>query len=89
MVYVDPLVNNGWVLYGKPTTSCHLWADAPGELHAMARKIGLKKEWAQAKSRVLHYDLTPSKREEALKAGAVAKTRKEAVESWRSARGVR
>jgi len=82
-VYVDPLVNNGWVLYGKLVPSCHMWADTPEELHAMAARIDLKREWAQEKGTVLHYDLTPSKREAALKEGAAALSLREAVASWR------
>lgn len=83
MVYVDPLLNNWWTLYGKVMPSCHMWADEPAELHALAEKIGLKRKWAQEKGTVLHYDLTPSKREAALKEGAVALSLKEAVASWR------
>lgn len=55
---------------------CHLWADEPDELHAFARKIGLKREWAQVSrgtivKEFLHYDLRPSKRELAVRHGAV------------------
>ena len=87
-VYVDPLVNNGWVLYGKLVHSCHMWADMPEELHALAARIGLKREWAQEKGSVLHYDLTPSKREAALKEGAVALSLRDAVANWRKRRNV-
>lgn len=52
---------------------CHLIADTPAELHAMATAIGLRREWAQTSSRgTLHYDLVPTKRELALKHGAEA-----------------
>lgn len=56
---------------------CHMWADTLGELHAMAAKIGLKREWFQD-SRLPHYDLTPARRSAALRHGAEvmpAKTR--------------
>lgn len=46
-------------------------ADTEEELHAMARTIGLRREWFQSHSVVAHYDLTPSKRDLALAHGAV------------------
>lgn len=51
---------------------CHLWCD-PGEeaqLHALARRIGLQRAWFQNKRGFPHYDLTPSRRQRALAAGA-------------------
>lgn len=52
--------------------SCHLTTDGTlDELHAFAAKIGLKREWFQPHQRHPHYDLTASKREKALAAGAV------------------
>jgi hypothetical protein len=69
-VYVDEI--RVW-----PTTircfragSCHMTADTLEELHAIARRIGLRREWFQSKSLTPHYDLTPKKREAALAAGA-------------------
>lgn len=52
---------------------CHMWSDAHTveELHAIARKIGLKREWFQDRHQFPHYDLTPSRRVLALKHGAV------------------
>jgi hypothetical protein len=60
---------------------CHLFADAPdcAELHAFARKIGMRREWYQGD----HYDLTPKKRAAAVRAGAKECTREEAVRVWR------
>lgn len=47
---------------------CHMITDGDDdELHALAQKIGLKRSWYQGD----HYDLTPSKRALAIKAGAV------------------
>lgn len=41
------------------------------ELHAFAKKIGLKKEWYQNKGGHPHYDLTTKRKiNQALKAGA-------------------
>lgn len=46
--------------------------DDISELHAFAAKIGLRRSWFQAKGWPRdHYDVTDSKRQEAIKAGAV------------------
>lgn len=85
VVFVDPLMAHGWVLRGRATKSCHMWA-APehvDELHALAARIGLKRKWYQERKRVPHYDLTPSKRAAAIKAGAKALDRNASVASWR------
>lgn len=51
----------------------HLFADTVEELHAFAASLGLAPTWFQCppKASWNHYDITKSKREEALKAGAV------------------
>lgn len=49
----------------------HLMADDLDELHAFAARLGLRREWFQDKS-VPHYDVSDSKREQALQLGAVA-----------------
>jgi hypothetical protein len=55
-----------------------MWADTEEELDRMARLLWLKPEWKQrdilviTRTEFTHYDLTRSKRELALKAGAVA-----------------
>lgn len=47
----------------------HLMTDGPvEELHALAKRIGLKRAWWQGD----HYDVNPTKRAMAIKAGAVA-----------------
>jgi len=69
-VYVDPLMDHGWVLRGRSTKNCHLLADSLEELHEMAQAIGMKKEWFQPKS-LPHYDLTESRRDKAIELGAV------------------
>jgi hypothetical protein len=52
--------------------SCHLTTDsALDELHAFARVIGMRRSWFQDHAIAPHYDLTPSRREEALRRGAV------------------
>jgi len=51
---------------------CHMWTDGPAEeLHAFARRIGLRREWYQEHHVLSHYDLTVCMRERALKEGAV------------------
>lgn len=40
------------------TDGVHLVADTYDELHAFAKKMGLKREWFQQQSRWPHYDLT-------------------------------
>lgn len=86
--YVDPLVHNGWVLRGRAIANCHLFtaSDTLDELHALAQRIGLKRDWFQPSERCPHYDLTPSRRAAAIAAGAVECSRREAVTLWRARR---
>lgn len=50
----------------------HLMADADEELHRFAASIGLRRSWAQYPGTwKSHYDLTDSKRAQAIVAGAV------------------
>lgn len=65
----------------------HLFADTQPELHAFAARIGLRRSWFQPgrpvsgrPSRLWHYDVTDGKRHQAIAAGAVAVTWREAVE---------
>jgi hypothetical protein len=37
---------------------CHLVADTLPELHAFARRLGLRQAWFQAKAAYPHYDVT-------------------------------
>ena len=60
-VYVDK-----YKLKFKNYLMCHMTADSIEELHEMANKIGLKKEWFQPLSRP-HYDITQSKKKLAIK----------------------
>ncbi len=55
---------------------CHMMTDdlTPArleELHAMALEIGLRRTWFQDHVTLPHYDLVPSKRRLAVRAGAV------------------
>jgi len=76
MIYVDEIaywpgsITKQAQRYGQKW--CHLWCDSgkENELHLLARRIGLKKEWFQHHKFFDHYDLTPSKRELAIREGA-------------------
>jgi hypothetical protein len=75
-VYVDPLTENGWHL----GPNCHLCADSLPELHAFARRIGMRRTWFQPDNRRLpHYNLTAQRRAAALRLGAVEITRRQLV----------
>jgi hypothetical protein len=52
---------------------CHMIADTPDELHAMADRIGVARRWFQAppKASFWHYDIAKSKRALAVEAGAL------------------
>lgn len=64
---------------------CHMMSDLPDreanleELHAFAAKIGLKREWFQDTVRFPHYDLSPNKRLQAIRGGAIQVTSREMV----------
>lgn len=90
--YVDKLVDWGsaWLETRggkKRSASCHLVADTLDELHAMAKRIGLRREWFQDAKSVKHYDLTPRRRAAAVAAGAIELSRVEFVNLCRRQRG--
>ncbi len=59
-------------IFGSGKQSCHLTTDGPlSELHDFAWRIGMPPSWFQDHRIAPHYDLTPKRRERALKAGAV------------------
>jgi hypothetical protein len=52
----------------------HLQADSVEELHAFAARLGLRRSWFQARAgrpELEHYDVTESKREQAIRMGAI------------------
>lgn len=65
-VYVDQFPP-GW---GRWSGGGHMLASDLGALHAMAKRIGLKREWFQDKT-FAHYDVMASKRKLAVAAGAI------------------
>ena len=86
-VYVDPLVlwSHGTGFFkGRP--SCHLFAadfspEAEAALHQLAQAIGMRRAWAQLppKSSWPHYDLAKTRRQAAIRAGAIELGREAAV----------
>jgi hypothetical protein len=72
-VYVDRALTR----FGRMRMS-HLLADTEQELHEMAQRVGLKREWFQNHG-TPHYDLCMSKRKLAIQAGAVEVDRKQMV----------
>lgn len=75
MVYVDDPI---WPL-GR-MMMCHMMADTEEELHAMAERLGLRREWFQAKhGKTPHYDVSTGKRELAVAAGALEVDREACV----------
>lgn len=89
-VYVDPLVDFGWVLRGHRVKNCHMFADTLDELHALASTIGMKRSWFQPSppASIDHYDLTPGRRAAAVAAGAIELGRLDAVNWRRAQRGL-
>jgi hypothetical protein len=65
-VYVDNSI--GTFYPGRKTS--HMVADTVEELHAMADKISVKRTWF-FQGKLPHYDVSQSKRAQAIKAGAI------------------
>ena len=57
---------------------CHMVADSIGELHEMAEVLGVRR-WFQSNSRYPHYDISKTKRREAVALGAVECTERKIV----------
>lgn len=78
MIVVDPMNpcarNEKW----RYDAACHLFATDPEELHTFAKRLGLKREWAQNEGKhSLHYDLNESMRTYAVALGATGLTDEE------------
>ena len=58
---------------------CHMIADTPAELHAMAKTIGMQRRWYQSpeKASFPHYDLSITRRALAIVWGAKPISRQE------------
>lgn len=74
-VYVDPAVHR----FGR-MVMCHLMADTPEELRAMADRIGIDQRWIQHPGEWHeHFDVCKSKRALAVAAGAIEVTSRQLV----------
>lgn len=72
-VYLDDSRNR----YGR-MIMCHMVADTLEELHEMADRIGMRREWFQPLSSP-HYDVCLTRRKKALELGAVEVSARELV----------
>ena len=74
-VYVDDMMMRADVPNGSRVVRgiwCHMFADTREELDEMAVRIGMRLSWIQKPGTPReHYDVTKSRREAAIKAGAV------------------
>lgn len=66
---------------------CHMIADTLEELHDMADKIGMRREWFQDKASFPHYDVPLFRKKKALEFGAIEVDRREIVRIMRRIRG--
>ena len=78
-------------VFGVGKQSCHLMIDGGDveELHAFAAKIGMKRSWFHDSKGAPHYDLTPTRREAAVRAGAVFVPAREQAMTRRAARAAK
>lgn len=80
-VYVDRSIH----AYGR-MIMCHMLADTPDELHAMADAIGIQRRWYQRKASTPHYDVCKAKRALAIQNGALSIDRRQVVRTIRAIR---
>lgn len=85
-VYVDDMRSEA-TIQGTTGKWSHLTADSTEELNAFAARLGLRRAWIQYPGTWKeHYDVTDSKRQAALKAGAVPITLRQTGERLRARR---
>lgn len=91
-VYVDSFDDSPISVPEKWQGGGHMQADTPEALHAMAARLGLKREWFQSKPgrpEQDHYDLTASKREQAIRLGVTPINWREQADIRRAAASAR
>lgn len=81
MIYVDEIRN-----YFSKGDWCHMWTDGDeSELHNFASQLNMHRNWVHRSKGIsgefVHYDLTPSKRKQALAKGAQFKPLKEWIKN--------
>lgn len=83
-VYVDGARNG----FGR-MVMCHMVADTPEELHAMADAIGMQRRWYQSpdKASFPHYDLSLTRRALALAKGAQEISRQDLAAYMKKTKG--
>lgn len=74
-VYVD----DAFIPFYRRMKMCHMLADTDAELHEMAAKIGMLREWFQNGMSGPHYDVGVGKRALAIRAGATVITVRQAA----------
>ena len=82
MVYVDPLTNRGSKFKNRPVMTCHLFADDKDDLLDFAGDIGLSKNKEVNQKGLCHFNLTPEKRDLAIKKGATPLRSCAAIRQW-------
>jgi hypothetical protein len=89
-IYVDALEEWGWKMPDRTVSSCHMFTDTVSldERHAFALRIGMKRQWFQLSRVAPHYDLTRSRRDAAVRLGAIEVDRREASRIWRERRAL-
>ncbi len=85
-VYVDTPSHYSGPGFFAGKRSCHMYADTPEELHAIAARLGLRREWFQDDARLPHYDLVEPQRAQAVELGAVEVAKRHTAETIRRRR---
>ena len=96
MIMVDDLVawpgkaKSGGRYFGSGKQSCHMTTDSDlEELHLFAEKIGMRRAWFQNHPVMPHYDLTPTRRAAAVRAGAKEMRGTDMLRAYKAAKAAR
>lgn len=81
MVYID----SANIPY-RGMKMCHMIADTLEELHLMADRIGVSRRHFQDKTKYPHYDICLTKKQQALKLGAIEVSSRELILKLRQTR---